>query len=73
MSFNDRSNKLYTYVTKDKSISVGDIVTIPTGNKFVADSKILQVAEVFDASLDELEFPIEALRCVERKLQPNNN
>ena len=67
--FSDQSNKLYTYVTKDKSINIGDTVTIPTGNTFVPDSKVLQVVDVFDASLDELEFPIESLRCVERKLK----
>lgn len=67
--FNDMSNKLYTYVTKDKSVTIGDTVTIPTGNGYVPESKVMQVVEVFDGSLDELGFPIENLRCVERKLK----
>ncbi len=61
--------KLYTYVTKDASIMPGDTVTIPTGNGFVPESKVKQVVEVFDAALEELEFPIEKLRCVEEKLK----
>lgn len=67
--FNDQSNKLYTYVTKDKGVTIGDTVTIPTGNSFVPDTKVLQVVEVFDSSLDDIPFPIENLRCVERKLK----
>ena len=63
------SNRLYTYVTKDRSIKVGDSVTIPTGNGFVPDSKLKQVVEVFDASLDELDFPVDMLRCIEEKLR----
>ena len=67
--FNNMSYKLYTYITKDKSIKVGDTVTIPSGTKAAPESVVLQVEEVFDASLEQLEFPIEALRCVERKLK----
>ena len=63
------SRKLYTYVTKDASIKVGDTVTIPTGNEFAPESKVKQVVEVFDASLEELGFPVERLRCVEEKLK----
>ena len=63
------SKKLYTYVTKDASIMPGDTVTIPTGNGFVPDSKVKQVVDVFDAALEELEFSIEKLRCVEEKLK----
>ncbi len=63
------TNKLYTYVTKDASIKPGDSVTIPTGNGFVPDSKLKQVVEVFDMSLEELEFPLRSLRCVEEKLK----
>lgn len=67
--FGKENSKLYTYVTKDKSISEGDTVTVPTGNCFVPESTVLQVVEVYDGSLDELCFPIESLRCVERKLK----
>ena len=63
------TNKLYTYITKDRSIRVGDSVTVPTGNGFVPDTKLKQVVETFEASLDELEFPIERLRCIEQKLK----
>lgn len=63
------SKKLYTYVTKDTSIKPGDTVTIPTGNEFVPESKVKQVVEVFEASLEELGFPVERLRCVEEKLK----
>lgn len=63
------SNKLYTYVAKDLSIKVGDSVTIPTGNGYVPNSKLKQVIEVFDASLDELGFPVTSLRCIEEKLK----
>lgn len=69
VKFNENSNRLYTYVTKDKDINIGDTVTIPTGNGFVPESKVLQVADVFEASLDSLEFPLVNLRCVERKLK----
>ncbi|MBP5607583.1 MAG: hypothetical protein J6X66_04850 [Lachnospiraceae bacterium] len=63
------SNRLYTYVTKDLSIKPGDSVTIPTGNGYVPDSKLKQVVEVFDASLDELDFSVVKLRCIEEKLK----
>ncbi len=63
------STKLYTYVAKDLSIKPGDSVTIPTGNAFVPDTKLKQVVEVFDASLDELDFSIRDLRCIEEKLK----
>ena len=71
ISFPD-SNKLYTYVTKDRSIKEGDSVVIPTGNGFVPDTKLKQVIETFEASLDELEFSIERLRCIEEKLKTIN-
>lgn len=67
--FDNTGNKTYTYVTKDKSITIGDTVTIPTGNEFVPESKVMQVVDVFDASLEHLGFPIDRLRCVERKLK----
>lgn len=63
------TNKKYTYVTKDKSIASGDIVAIPSGNESAPETKIKTVLDVFDASLDELDFPIERLRCVEEKLR----
>ena len=63
------SNKLYTYVAKDTSIKVGDSVTIPVGNGYVPDSKLKQVVEVFEASLDELDFDVRELRCIEEKLK----
>ena len=66
------TDKLFTYITKDKSIKVGDSVTIPTGNGFVPNTKLKQVVETFEASLDELEFPIERLRCIEEKLKNIN-
>ena len=67
--FNDNSNKVYTYVTKDRGITIGDTVTVPTGNGFVPESTVLQVVDVFDSSIDKLGFSIEKLRCVERKLK----
>ena len=67
MSFED-TNKLYTYITKDKMIKAGDTVTIPVGNEFAPDYRIRQVEEVFDSSLDDLDFPVKALRCVDKKL-----
>ncbi len=66
------TDKLYTYITKDKSIREGDSVTVPTGNGFVPDTKLKQVVETFEASLDDLEFPIERLRCIEEKLKNIN-
>ncbi len=68
VSFPD-SHKLYTYVAKDRTIKEGDAVVIPTGNGFVPDSKLKLVTETFEASLDELDFPIERLRCIEEKLK----
>ena len=67
VSFED-TNKLYTYITKDKMIKAGDTVTIPVGNEFAPDYRIRQVEEVFDSSLDDLDFPVKALRCVDKKL-----
>lgn len=69
VSFNDRSSRTYTYVAKDKTISVGDTVTILAGNGFVKEEKIMQVVGIFDGSLKQLDFSIENLRCVERKLK----
>ena len=60
--------KLYTYIAKDRSIKSGDIVTVPAGNKFDNSTKAKQVVETFEASLDELEFPITRLRCVEDRI-----
>ena len=65
----DNSNKLYTYITKDRSVKAGDSVTIPTGNPSVPNTKLKQVVEVFDSSLDTLDFRIDRLRCVEEKLK----
>ncbi len=62
-------NKLYSYVTKDPSIRVGDSVTIPTGNDFAPGQKLKTVEDVYEGSLDELDFDIEYLRCVEGKLR----
>ena len=69
VSFNEPDNKTYTYITKNRKLQVGDTVTVPTGNKSVPNSKLAQVVETFDASLDELGFPIERLRCIESKLK----
>ncbi len=66
------SNRLYTYITKDKSVKIGDSVTVPTGNLNFPDSKLLQVVEVFDAALDDLDFDLDRLRCVEGKLKTIN-
>ena len=63
------TNKLYTYITKDRTIEVGDTVTIPVGNEAEHDYRIRQVEEVFDGPLDDLEFPVKALRCVDKKLK----
>lgn len=69
VSFNDHSNKTYTYIAKDRTISTGDTVTIPAGNGYVKEEKIMQVVSTFEGSLNQLDFPIENLRCVERKLK----
>lgn len=66
ISFSD-TDKLYTYITKDPSIRVGDLVTIPVSTSFGPGSDLVQVANVFDAPLDDLEFPIYQLRCVKNK------
>ena len=63
------AGKLYTYVTQDASVEVGDTITVPTGNGVEHDYSIVQVAEVYDDSLNNLAFPIEELRCVEKKLK----
>ena len=60
--------KLYTYITKDRTIKSGDLVTVPAGNKFDNSTKVKQVVETFEASLDELEFPVIRLRCVEDRI-----
>ena len=61
------ADKLYTYVTKDRSIAKGDMVTIPTGNKFAPGTDLVQVADVFDSPLEDLEFPLIYLRCIKNK------
>lgn len=69
VKFDSYSNKSYTYITKDKSVKIGDTVTIPTGNQFEPESKVVQVCDTFEASLEDIGFPIDKLRCVERKLK----
>lgn len=69
VKFADNDSRTYTYVTKDQSVQVGDTVTVPVGNGFVPDTKVVQVMNTYDASLDSLKFPIEKLRCVESKLR----
>ena len=61
------TGKLYTYIARDRSITAGDMVTIPTGNKSQPGVDLVQVAEVFDASLDDLRFPLPSLRCIKNK------
>ncbi len=63
------SNKLYTYIIKDRTVKPGDSVTVPTGNLHFPNSKLMQVEEVFDAPLDDLDFDLDRLRCVEGKLR----
>ena len=64
------SDKLYTYIAKDMSIQPSDSVTIPIGkNKDFPESKLTQVVDVYDMSLDDLTFPVTDLRCVEEKLK----
>ena len=69
VKFDVGSNKLYTYITKDESVKVGDTVSVPTGNSYVPESKVVQVEETFDGALEDLPFEITSLRCVERKLK----
>ncbi len=66
VSFGDQ--KLYTYVSKDRTIKKGDIVTVPSGNGSDNSTKAKQVIETFDAPLDDLDFPLTGLRCVEDKI-----
>ncbi len=64
----DGTDKLYTYITKNRSVKAGDSVTIPTGNGFAPNSKLKMVVEAFDAPLESLEFELQQLRCVEDTL-----
>lgn len=61
--------KEYTYITRDKSVAIGDTVTVPTGNKFKHETTVLQVCDAYDAPLKDIPFDIENLRCIERKLK----
>lgn len=69
VKFSDSSTKTYTYITKDRSINVGDTITVPTGPHSSIEYKAVQVHDVFYTSLDKLDFPIENLRCVDSKLR----
>ncbi len=62
------NQKLYTYVTKERSVKKEDIISIPVVNGSKRIVMVKQVVETFDAPLDELEFPLERLRCVEDKI-----
>lgn len=65
-----KNQKLYTYISRDRSIRKGDFVLIPVVSGSKRSVMVKQVAETFDASLDELEFPLERLRCIEEKIMP---
>ena len=67
--FDVERNKVYTYITKNKDIKVGDTVTVPTCTRKSPDSKLVQVVDTFNVRLKDLDFPINKLRCVEGKLK----
>ena len=67
--FGENSKKLYTYVAKDKNLSIGDTVTVNTGNTMYPKMKVVQVEDVYDDCLDNLPFELEKLRCVDNKLK----
>ncbi len=69
VKFSDNSNKTYTYITKDTSLSVGDTVVVKTGNISSPESKVVQIYDTFDAPLDDIEFELNSLRCIESKLK----
>ena len=64
----DGSDRLYTYVTKDPAVLPGDVVTVPGGNILVTVTTNRVVEEVFDASLNQLDFPVAHLRCILKRL-----
>ncbi len=68
IDFRERG-KEYIYVTKDPSIKPGDTITVPVGNGFVPEQKLAQVIRVMDMGLEDLQIPLEKLRCVDRKLK----
>lgn len=61
----------YTYVAKDRTIQAGDMVSVPTGNGYVNESKLAKVVATKDIALEQLQFPVEKLRCVEGKFKSN--
>lgn len=67
--FNDISDKLYTYISEDNSITIGDTVTVNTGNGYTPEIKEVRVVEAFYGSVYDLDFPIEKLRSIEKKVK----
>ncbi len=64
----DQGGKLYTYVTKNRSLKAGDSVTVTTGNNAFPKTHLKQAVEVFDAPLTDLKFLVQDLRCTEETL-----
>ena len=69
VKFDVNDKKMYTYVTKDKNLAEGDMVTVNTGDSTYPKMKLVQVLEVFDDCVENLPFELEKLRCVEGKLK----
>lgn len=64
----DHGGKLYTYITKNRSLKAGDSVTVTTGYPPYAETKLKQAVEVFDAPLTKLDFLVQDLRCTDETL-----
>ena len=69
VKFDADRDKLYTYVTKNKNLTVGDTVTVSKGRGEYKETNVVQVEEVFDDCVQNLPFPLEKLRCVDSKLR----
>lgn len=56
--------RLYTYITKDETIIINDIVVIKQGNNEV----FARVMDTFDAMLRDIDVSVLELGCVDRKM-----
>lgn len=67
--FDINGRKKYTYITKNRSTELYDIITVRVGNHDFSETKVVQVFDVFDAPLTRIDFPLRDLRCVDATLR----
>ena len=56
----------YPYLSRDDSIKKGDLVVVPTGHGVIEKVRELPVVDVSFMGLENLQFPIEKLRCIKK-------